>query len=91
MDEFSGKCRENKYGCEDRFTPVDACAHCSYKRFTVRDFKWDPAAIAAEKKQLAEAGAAEKEQWVGVGFLGCENPRDLLMIEFFAVNIASIM
>ncbi|KAJ3054411.1 hypothetical protein HK097_001882 [Rhizophlyctis rosea] len=43
VDEFSGKCRENK--------------------FTVRDFKWDPAAIAAEKKQLAEAGAQEKEQW----------------------------
>ncbi|KAJ3043755.1 hypothetical protein HDV00_004161 [Rhizophlyctis rosea] len=33
------------------------------QKFIVRDFKWDPQAIAAEKKQLAEAGAAEKEQW----------------------------
>ncbi|KND02766.1 H(+)-transporting V1 sector ATPase subunit C [Spizellomyces punctatus DAOM BR117] len=32
-------------------------------KFHVRDFKWDAQAMAAEKKQLAEMGATEREQW----------------------------
>ncbi|KAJ3300159.1 hypothetical protein HK104_003769 [Borealophlyctis nickersoniae] len=35
-------------------------------KFIVRDFKWDPQAMAAEKKQLAEIGASEKEQWTSL-------------------------
>ncbi|KAJ3248103.1 Vacuolar ATP synthase subunit C [Chytriomyces hyalinus] len=32
-------------------------------KFIVRDFKWNEQQMAMEKKALAEAGAAEKEQW----------------------------
>ncbi|KAJ3290785.1 Vacuolar ATP synthase subunit C [Rhizoclosmatium sp. JEL0117] len=33
------------------------------EKFIVRDFKWNEQQMAMEKKALAEAGAAEKEQW----------------------------
>ncbi|KAJ3188827.1 hypothetical protein HDU85_004541 [Gaertneriomyces sp. JEL0708] len=32
-------------------------------RYSVREFKWDQQAMAAERKQLAELGATEREQW----------------------------
>ncbi|KAJ3136534.1 hypothetical protein HK100_001677 [Physocladia obscura] len=33
------------------------------EKFIVRDFKWNEQQMALEKKALAEAGAAEKDQW----------------------------
>ncbi|KAI9336087.1 ATPase, V1 complex, subunit C [Obelidium mucronatum] len=33
------------------------------EKFIVRDFKWNEQQMAMEKRALAEAGAAEKEQW----------------------------
>ncbi|KAJ3070092.1 hypothetical protein HDU98_006854 [Podochytrium sp. JEL0797] len=35
-------------------------------KFIVRDFKWNEQQMAMEKKALAEAGAAEKEQWASL-------------------------
>ncbi|KAH6599590.1 hypothetical protein BASA50_002932 [Batrachochytrium salamandrivorans] len=33
------------------------------RKFIVRDFKWNPERLSAEKKQLSDLTAAEREQW----------------------------
>jgi hypothetical protein len=40
-----------------------------YRRFIVRDFKWNPEQLSEEKKKYAELVQAEKEQWVSLSFL----------------------
>ncbi|KAJ3019931.1 hypothetical protein HKX48_001575 [Thoreauomyces humboldtii] len=43
---------------------VDEFTHKAREnKFTVRDFKWDVQAMQLERKQLAEMGATEREQW----------------------------
>ncbi|KAJ3167160.1 hypothetical protein HDU88_002497 [Geranomyces variabilis] len=43
---------------------VDEFTHKAREnKFIVRDFKWDVAAMQAERKALAEMGATEREQW----------------------------
>ncbi|KAI8912114.1 ATPase, V1 complex, subunit C [Powellomyces hirtus] len=43
---------------------VDEFTHKAREnKFQVREFKWDVQAMQAERKQLAEMGATEREQW----------------------------
>jgi len=58
-DEFTHRCRENKYAIANR-----CIMYTLTSRFIVRDFTFEDSALEKQRKELSELEAEEKELWV---------------------------